>query len=886
MSAKKFFAKHMISVVVVLVVIGIGISVNQARDVADEAIIDSTFDEMEQIGKEYQVLLANTLEEAVSDLSIFAEYVVESGVGRDGIVEYITAQSHAEAFDTLYYIELDGVGVSAENERPEYFDFSENLSFLGALENELYVEAPHISLVTSEIVFDLAIPLMENDEPTAVLFCEVSVNDFFETVLQNKDYEGDIFFVDHDLNMIFSTSDNHVGSTTIPEEDVMEMGIDNVIEAQNNLQNKQSGGFYYDYFGTAKVMVYYPIELTNVALAMNVHVASLSSEIIRAANFFDVVGSTIYWTIIALVIYISIVTSRSNKRILKVAYYDPLTELPNIAKLKMDIKSALVSNRDTEYSILVFDIENFKAINEIFGYDMGDRVLKTIKGFSDTISEPSFIAARIGDDKFAMFAKSDFLDNLGAIIADMVVFYDTTVPELKDYAGTYKVGRYKIEKGETAVDEIISKVNLAHSRAKATKGEPICDYDDMFKKTLQTEAEITNKMKLALANNEFKAFLQPKFSLNEEELIGAEALVRWIEDGGKVIFPNEFIPLFERNGFIIELDKYMLEQACATIKHWMDNNLSVVPISVNCSRLNLQNPYFVSGIVAIAKKYNVPHQYIEIELTESTTIESEQAVEQLFEDLHSEGFKISIDDFGAGYSSLGMLKNLNADILKMDRSFFIGGKNARRDDMLIDSIVKMAHNLKMYVVAEGIETAEQIELLKSMNCDAAQGYYYAKPMPIVQFEEKYHNSLAKRKDDTADSLPIINHINDMKYASSFVPSGIIVTKLDEYFTLVEANDYYFDMIGYTREEVRDVFENRGTSIMDPGSLTEILSYYSHQMQADPNAPMEFTTKFTLKSGKVHTYKLSGKVAMDEHGEARLYTSVTDITAYSKPDNTL
>ncbi len=883
MKTKNFILKHMMTIIVVLVIVFIGALITWTGIISDDAVIESTVDEMEQIGIQYQTLMTNTLEEAQENLMIFAELIVANNVDEENIVEYLDSQSQSYVFDSLYYIDLDGNGVSKDN---YHRDFSENQSFINALESKFDIEDPYISAETSEVVFDLAVPVIKNGETKAVMFCEVSMDDFFELILSNKDYEGDIFFVDNDLNMMFSTSGNHVGEIVIPEEDILEMGIENVVKTQKDIENQQSGSFYYDYFGIPKIMVYYPIEQTNVALAMNAHVESLSSEIVFATDSFEIIGIIIYWTIIALVIYVAITQSRASKRIKKVAYYDPLTQLANMAKLKLDMTTVLEKNKKEKYSIIVLDIENFKAINEMFGYDIGDRVLKAVKSLSDSFNEPSLVTARIGSDKFVMFAGYHFFEDLSFFAQAVDEHYDVVVPELADYGGTFKIGRYHIEKGETNFDDIMAKVSLAHSKAKATKGEMLRDYDDTLKNQVKVDADITNKMRAALANEEFKVFLQPKFRTSDDKLAGAEALVRWIETDGGMIFPNDFIPLFERNGFIVELDQYILEHVCIMLRRWMDEEIGEITISVNCSRLNLENPYFVDNIIEIVDKYNVPHECIEIELTESTTIANESTIEQIFIDLRKNGFKISIDDFGAGYSSLGILKNLHVDTLKMDRSFFVGGKNARRDDLLIDSIVKMSHNLGMYVVAEGIETAEQVELLKSMNCDAVQGYFYDKPIPVAEFEEKYRTMIAENSLGTVLGLPVIQQINDIKYASSFVPGGMIVAKLDEYFTLVEANDYYFDMIGYTREEVRDIFKNRGVNLMDPEGKAEILEYVGNAIQNDPDAYIESTNKFTLQSGEERIYKMNGKIAVNESGQTRLYASITDITDYSRVDNDL
>ncbi len=220
-------------------------------------------------------------------------------------------------------------------------------------------------------------------------------------------------------------------------------------------------------------------------------------------------------------------------------------------------------------------------------------------------------------------------------------------------------------------------------------------------------------------------------------LIGAESLVRWIEADGSIIFPDEFIPLFEQNGFIVELDRYILEHTCISMKKWIDAGLGHLPISVNCSRLTIESSTFIEDTLETVDKYGIPHGLIEIEITESTTTKNEEVLKVLFSKLRDLGFKISIDDFGSGYSSLSMLKNLKVDTLKMDRSFFIDESVGGRADLLIDGVVKLSHNLDMYVVAEGIETKEQINKLQSMKCDAVQGYYYSKPISISEFEEKY-----------------------------------------------------------------------------------------------------------------------------------------------------
>ncbi len=249
-------------------------------------------------------------------------------------------------------------------------------------------------------------------------------------------------------------------------------------------------------------------------------------------------------------------------------------------------------------------------------------------------------------------------------------------------------------------------------------------------------------MKLLYEEKEFVVLLQPKFSTKDNHIVGAEALVRWVDSEGNMISPNQFIPQFEENGFILELDRYMIEYACSIIKDWDDKGYRKFPISVNFSQLNLKNPNFVEEISAIVRKHGISHEYIQIELAESTMIENKEILAQLFIDLKAAGFKISIDDFGSGFSSLGLLKDLKVDTLKLDKSLFNNSEDIVRADLVVEGLVKLAQSLSMYVVAEGVESLEQVEFLRAIDCDAIQGYCFARPMEVLTFEERYGEELA------------------------------------------------------------------------------------------------------------------------------------------------
>ena len=247
---------------------------------------------------------------------------------------------------------------------------------------------------------------------------------------------------------------------------------------------------------------------------------------------------------------------------------------------------------------------------------------------------------------------------------------------------------------------------------------------------------LEERLKNGIKNNEFVIYLQPKFDTNTGKLAGAEALIRWNRDG-KLVMPNIFIPLFEKYELITELDTYVLENICRLQQQWRKQEYNIVPISVNESRLHLYNENHINDLIDLVNKYNVQPNTIELEMTETTVVNNVELAKEAEKNVHKLGFIVSMDDFGTGYSSFSMLKNINIDVLKMDKSFFDDVLESRRGKIIIEAVIEMSHKLNIKVVAEGIETKEQVEYLKNIKCDMIQGYYFEKPMTIEKFEEKY-----------------------------------------------------------------------------------------------------------------------------------------------------
>ncbi len=435
---------------------------------------------------------------------------------------------------------------------------------------------------------------------------------------------------------------------------------------------------------------------------------------------------------------------KHTKELERVAYYDELTGVYNLAKFKIDATKILNENQDKEFMVIKFDIHQFKMVNEMLGFEYGNSIIKMITEVAKVEFNSEFsVFAREGSDKFILFKRYDVIQDIEQKCHDVIQAFNRATEKVINYKLDFRFGRFIIPKGETNINTVLENVNIAHIKAKEQRQAIFYEYDEGLKESIVREVAIESRMGHALENNEFIVYLQPKYFLDTQCMAGAEALVRWKYNGDFIAYPNQFIPLFEKNGFVTKLDMYMLDKTCEIIKEWIENGEKPVTISINFSRLHLRNENFVNEIVDIVNKYGIPKKYIEIELTESTIFNNEEILHCVLAKLHEFGFSMSMDDFGTGYSSLGLLKNLPVDSIKIDRSFFVDSKYLTRAKIVIESVIQMAKRLGIFTVAEGIETQEQIDFLRTVGCDIVQGYYFAKPMEASEFKteniNKSHN---------------------------------------------------------------------------------------------------------------------------------------------------
>ena len=434
-----------------------------------------------------------------------------------------------------------------------------------------------------------------------------------------------------------------------------------------------------------------------------------------------------------LISFISVIVSM--QKVSKVLYTDVITGGNNWLYFEKK-GNKLIKKRfkKKKYAVIHFKMRKYRSFCTCFGVSEGNALVEQLYHImKKQIGRKELLVYK---DNASFGLLLTYIDEQKLIerIETLIALLNQALSNMKLH---FVVGIYKVEKADTDIEQLYSNAVLACDMLGEEAENKIMFYDIEMNKRRLWERKVEDDMDAALRNREFQVYLQPKISTNKEMLAGAEALVRWIHPTEGFIPPNKFIPIFERNGFILKLDDYMLEAIAKQQAQWIEQGHKVVPISVNVSRAHFAKDGLAEHICSIVDKYNVPHQFIELELTESAFFDDKEILINTVKKLREYGFIVSMDDFGAGYSSLNSLKELQLDVLKLDADFFRGVESVERGMLIVSEIIDLAKKLNMKIVAEGIESREQVDFLTEQECDLIQGYFYAKPMPISDFEDKY-----------------------------------------------------------------------------------------------------------------------------------------------------
>lgn len=443
-------------------------------------------------------------------------------------------------------------------------------------------------------------------------------------------------------------------------------------------------------------------------------------------SVFILVGYLITST--TLIIYFSKKRQETYKNLY---YIDSLTGIYNLVAFKEKL-IVLLTRDQHSYAIIYFDIDNLKYINDTYGYQFGDEVLQII---AKALQKHYPLAAHVNADNFILACEpGHYVDELRATLHESV---EEKLGKAIADCLTYSVGIYITNPNATLqINSIIDKANIAHKQCRDIGKSATAVYDQHLVAKLKKENQMQKEMDYAIKKEEFKLYLQPKFHIQDTTLMGAEALVRWQSKSLGFMSPDTFIPFFEKNGRILHLDFYMLKHVCILLSDLLKKD-QAIQIAVNFSRVTMNNEHFYEIFHKIVDSYQIPYQYIEIEVTESAFNEVSDRVNTMLQTLQKEGFFITMDDFGSGYSSLNHLSSLPLNVLKIDREFLDKDKELSQIRNIILCVVELSHIMNLKVVCEGVETEEHVQLLKEVHCDYAQGYFFEKPIPVDVFMEKY-----------------------------------------------------------------------------------------------------------------------------------------------------
>ncbi|WP_338363865.1 EAL domain-containing protein [uncultured Pseudoalteromonas sp.] len=454
------------------------------------------------------------------------------------------------------------------------------------------------------------------------------------------------------------------------------------------------------------------------------------------------------------VVVYSDLTERKNaqSQLHNLSNRDRTTSLPNRNLFFTDLHKLVKQN--THHALLVFDLDNFKKINDSLGHQLGDSLLAKLAMRLNKLTRENDVFYRLGGDEFALVMADT--NDIHVITRMAKQFLAAIATPFKmaghELAITSSIGIVLFPEDGSTPELLLKNADTAMYHAKK-KGNSYLFFNDTMNRQAVKRLQIENLMRFGLKENHFEVYYQPKMNIRTGKLTGMEALVRFITPKKGVISPGVFIPIAEETGQIIEIGEVVLNKACRDVKQWLDEGLFSGRVAVNLSAKQFSLPDLTTRIDVILQKNELPSYFLELEITEGTVMDDPQEAIAIMRSLSARGIHLAMDDFGTGYSSLAYLKQFPLNTLKVDKAFIDDMKTERGRNM-VDSIVTIAHNLDLHVVAEGVEQASQIDLLKTLNCETVQGYFYSKPLS----KDEFTAFLKQQQSNSAPSL-----ISENKY---------------------------------------------------------------------------------------------------------------------------
>lgn len=512
--------------------------------------------------------------------------------------------------------------------------------------------------------------------------------------------------------------------------------IQNLNQLEEDIKNKKSGTFHFnDEDGNRIILSYHPISVNGWTLITMVPSAMIMNQTNQYIDRMVYIVTAICILFIVCLLLILSFFRKNREKLENIAFIDPLTEGYSNAAFQMKCEQLFQKAGDNAYTIVLLDVERFKLINRQYGTKAGDRTLCYIYKALTKHMKQNEVAARSDSDHFFLCLKETDTDRIQKRLDNIIKDINSYVRESEMYYSLV------IRQGACVVTDVNEDVTILQDHARIAlrmnSQRNVCGfYNDKVMQQMQKEQHLSAIFETSLKNGDFHVYLQPKVNLKDQTCGSAEALIRWIHPELGNISPQEFIPLFEKNDKIIQLDKFVFKEVCRYLHDRIEKGESALLISVNLSRRHFQDLSFLKEYAQIKESYKIPDGLIELELTESIFFDDQQIeiVRKAVNQMHEYGFCCSLDDFGVGFSSLGLLKYFNVDVIKLDRKFF-DDIQLKKSQKIIRSFIEMAQEIQVKVVAEGIETKEQLAFLYETECNMVQGFIFSRPLSLENFDE-------------------------------------------------------------------------------------------------------------------------------------------------------
>lgn len=613
-------------------------------------------------------------------------------------------------------------------------DFSQTEYFRKSIAGESSITYVDKDIAQGLHSIKLMVPILKNNEVVASMGFSI-YTDFYKDIIKIPSFgeNSHSYLIESTGNIILHNDNN------IYLHDIIEIigneNKDKFTKIKAHIASGISGRITYLEHGKEVNMVYTPVGINDWYLLSTVqedYINNIAAKIRTISIGFSSFAS---FVLAVILIYIRLNKRKHEMDLFRLAYVDELTISANKNLFLKDAGNIIKLNNST-YAMIVFDVDKFKLVNDLFGFKQGDLLIKYISDvLSKNINQNETYGHLIADRFITLMEYKDyneFMERLDKIIEKISSY---VFPDHAKFNFVVCAGVCLIDDTDKSIISLIDKAIFALEEAKKKHRTGYFIYNEVIKQKLVDESEIIKEFNNALKNHEIVVYLQPKYALINGKISGAEALVRWNHPQKGIIVPGKFISILEQNNNIVELDIYMFEEVLKKQKEWMNKGHELQVISINQSKINFFNPDYISKITSLTTKYGINPKYIELEVTESILFYDTELLVSIVKKLRNIGFKISIDDFGSGFSSLNFLKDIEVDVIKLDQQFLVEAKNKIRSQIIIENMINMCKKIGIEILAEGVETEEQVNFLCSIGCNYAQGYYFNKPMPLSQYEE-------------------------------------------------------------------------------------------------------------------------------------------------------